>query len=158
MSSKSLHTKSHTGKAYWGPGDMYEVLVTGEESGGTHFAMEAFVPVGAGPPPHIHHNEDETFYILEGECTIMLGGEKIVAGPGDFVNLPRDVEHAFVNEGPEPLRMVMTFLPAGIEKYFEEVFDVAEDRTATPPPVSEELIGRLLSAAPKYGIEFKLPK
>jgi hypothetical protein len=56
-----LHRASETGRSYWGPGDLYTFLVTGEESGGAYFAMEALVPTGGGPPPHIHRNEDETF-------------------------------------------------------------------------------------------------
>ena len=49
-----------TGPAFWGPGDHYTFLVTGEESGGAYFAMEALVPPGGGPPPHSHTREDET--------------------------------------------------------------------------------------------------
>jgi quercetin dioxygenase-like cupin family protein len=60
-----FHRPSQTGLSYWGPMDAYTFLVTGEESGGAYFAMEAIVPPGGGPPPHIHTLEDETFYVLE---------------------------------------------------------------------------------------------
>src|SRR3712207_4756457 len=83
-----FHRPAETGRTYWGPGDLYTFLVTGAESGGSYFAMEALVPPGGGPPPHIHRNEDETFYILEGECTFRLGDETITARAGDFVNVP----------------------------------------------------------------------
>jgi uncharacterized cupin superfamily protein len=63
--------------------------VTGEESGGAYFTMEALVPTGGGPPPHIHTREDETFYLIEGQIELLLGDRKIMAGPGDFVNVPR---------------------------------------------------------------------
>src|SRR5919108_6563144 len=77
-----LHRPLGSGQTYWGPGDMYRFLVTGEETGGAYFAMEALVPPGGGPPPHIHANEDETFYVLEGEVTIRLGDTTVTAGVG----------------------------------------------------------------------------
>ena len=75
-----LHRPEGTGDMYWGPGDLYRFLVTGAETGGAYFAMEAVVPPGGGPPPHIHTNEDETFYVVEGRCSIRLGDEWVTAG------------------------------------------------------------------------------
>src|SRR6186997_73510 len=82
-----LHRPAGTGATYVGPGDLYRFLVTGDDSGGTYFAMEALVPPGGGPPPHIHHREDETFYVVEGECSILLGEDWVTARAGDFVNV-----------------------------------------------------------------------
>ena len=56
-----LHRPAGAGATFWGPGDVYRFLVTGEETAGAYFAMEAIVPSGGGPPPHIHRHEDETF-------------------------------------------------------------------------------------------------
>jgi quercetin dioxygenase-like cupin family protein len=154
LTGELLHRPSGSGPAFWGPGDLYTFLVTGEESGGSYFAMEALVPTGGGPPPHIHRNEDETFYLLEGQITFRLGDDSVVAGPGDFVNVPRGAVHCFRNEGSEPARMVLTFTPAGIEKFFEETLEPALDRTQAPPGNSEEVAARYVAAAPRYGIEF----
>jgi quercetin dioxygenase-like cupin family protein len=74
-----LHRPSGSGLAFWGPGDFYRFLITGAESGGAYFAMEAIVPPGGGPPPHIHRNEKETFYVLEGEVEFLLG-DRLVKG------------------------------------------------------------------------------
>src|SRR4051812_21021128 len=93
ITGRLLHRPAGTGPAYWGPGDLYTFLVTGEESGGRYFAMEALVPTGGGPPPHIHRNEDETFYVLEGQCSFRLGDDTVVANPGDFVSVPRGTVH-----------------------------------------------------------------
>ncbi|MDA2913633.1 cupin domain-containing protein [Acidobacteriia bacterium AH_259_A11_L15] len=136
---------------------MYTFLITGEQSGGAFFAMEALVPPGGGPPPHIHRREDETFYILEGECSIRVGDKMLLAFSSDFICIPRGTVHSFKNEGTRTMRMILTFVPAGIEKYFEEVFEPVQDRSARPPPTTKELIDRLLAAAPRYGIEFVLP-
>ncbi|HEY4450344.1 MAG TPA: cupin domain-containing protein [Solirubrobacteraceae bacterium] len=149
-----LHRAAGTGPAYWGPGDHYRFLITGAESGGSYFAMEALVPPGGGPPPHIHHNEDETFYIIEGQCSVRLGDDTILAATGDFVNAPRGTVHCFRNDGTTPMRMIITFSPAGIEKFFEETLDPALDPTHEPPNNIEELGARFAAAAPRHGLEF----
>jgi quercetin dioxygenase-like cupin family protein len=149
-----IHRPVATGGTFWGPGDMYRFLVTGAETGGAYFAMEALVPPGGGPPPHIHRNEDETFYIVEGEVDFLLGEERITAGVGDFVNVPRGSIHCFHNAGVETMRMILTFTPAGIEKFFEETLERALDPTQPPPDNVDEVAARYAAAAPRYGMEF----
>jgi quercetin dioxygenase-like cupin family protein len=136
---------------------MYTFLITGEQTGGRFFAMEAMVPPGAGPPPHVHLGEDETFYVLEGSCTIRLGDSLLQANAGDFICIPKGTTHCFKNEGTRPMRMILTFVPAGIEEYFEEVFEPVLDRSAAPPPITQDLIDRMIAAAPRHGIEFLPP-
>jgi mannose-6-phosphate isomerase-like protein (cupin superfamily) len=149
-----LYRPAKTGATYWGPGDLYRFLVTGAESGGAYFAMEALVPPGGGPPPHIHTREDETFYILEGEVSIRLGDATITAGAGDFVNVPRGTVHCFRNDRGAPVRMILTFTPAGIEHFFEETLERALDPTLPPPDNVEAVAARYAAAAPRHGIEF----
>lgn len=149
-----LHRPSGSGLAFWGPGDFYRFLITGAESGGAYFAMEAIVPPGGGPPPHIHRNEDETFYIVEGHCDFLLGDETITGGPGDFVNVPRGTVHRFHNASAARARLILTFTPAGIEKFFEETLRRALDPTAPIPDNVDEVAARYAAAAPRYGIEF----
>ena len=151
-----LHRPVATGPAFWGPGDHYTFLVTGEESGGAYFAMEALVPPGGGPPPHIHTREDETFYVLEGEVEFLLGDETIDAGPGDFVNIPRGTVHRFKNTGSETVKLILTFTPAGIENWFVETLDQAPNDVAIEdvPDNLDEVTARYVEAAPRYGLEF----
>jgi quercetin dioxygenase-like cupin family protein len=149
-----LHRAAGTGPSYWGPGDVYTFLVTGEESGGAYFAMEALVPSGGGPPPHIHEREDETFYVLEGSCSFRLGDRVVVAGPGDFVFVPRGAVHRFRNEGPETARLIITFTPSGIEHFFEATLERALDPTMPVPDNSAEVSARYAAAAPEYGLHF----
>lgn len=151
-----FHRTSDTGLSYWGPGDRYTFLVTGEESGGAYFAMLAVVPPQGGPPPHTHRDEDETFYILEGRPTFRLGDRRVEAGPGDFVNIPRGMLHCFRNFSDEPVRMILTFTPSGIEHFFQETLERAYDLTQDPPDNLEEVGARYAEAAPRYGMEFFL--
>jgi quercetin dioxygenase-like cupin family protein len=150
-----LHRPAATGDTYIGPGDSYRFLVTGEETGGAYFAMEAHVPPGGGPPPHIHRHEDETFYVIEGEVTIRLGDATVTADVGDFVNVPRGTVHGFRNEGPDTARMILTFTPAGMERFFEETLERATDPNQPPPSDNHEAVAaRYVAAAPRYGLEF----
>jgi len=149
-----FHRTAGAGASFWGPGDIYTWLVTGEESGGAYFSMLAIVPPQGGPPPHIHLNEDETFYVVEGQVDIRLEDELVTAGPGDFVNVPRGRVHNFHNPGPDPMRMILTFTPAGIEKFFEETLERALDLNAPIPDNVDEVVARYAAAAPRYGLEF----
>ena len=130
-----LHRPSGTGRAFWGPGDHYTFLVTGEESGGAYFVMEALVPTGGRR--RTSTREDETFYVLEGQVEFLLG-ETTVAGPGDFVNVPRGMVHRFQNTGTETARIVLTFTPAGIERWFEETLEPAPN-DAKPEDVPDNI-------------------
>jgi quercetin dioxygenase-like cupin family protein len=149
-----LHRPAGSGDMYYGPGDLYRFLVTGAETGGAYFAMEAIVPPGGGPPPHIHRHEDETFYVVEGEVDFLLGDEVVTGGAGDFVNVPRGTVHRFQNTGTAPMRMILTFTPAGIEQFFEETLERALDPSQPPPDNVDEVAARYAAAAPRYGLEF----
>jgi quercetin dioxygenase-like cupin family protein len=151
-----FHRRQGEGPSFWGPGDLYTFLVTGEESGGAYFSMLAVVPPGGGPPPHTHRDEDETFYVLEGTPTFRLGDERVVAGPGSFVNVPKGTLHCFRNLSDEPVRMILTFTPAGIERFFEETLERAYDLTQEPPDNLAEVGARYAETAPRYGMEFFL--
>ena len=157
MATQTLfHRAQGDGRSFWGPGDLYTFLVTGAESEGAYFSMLAIVPPGGGPPPHTHRDEDETFYVLEGTPTFRLGDERIVAGPGSFVNVPKGILHCFRNFSDEPVRMILTFTPAGIERFFEETLERAYDLTQECPDNLEEVGARYAEAAPRYGMEFFL--
>ncbi len=154
---KAFHRAAGDGPAYRGPGDLYTFLATGDETNGAYFQFEALVPPGGGPPPHIHGGEDESFYLAQGSLEMRLGDATVAAKSGDFVNVPRGTIHGFKNVGKETAKMVVTFVPAGFEKYFEEVFPLATDRTAAPPPVTDEFIQRMIAAAPKHRCEILPP-
>jgi len=155
--SKPIFRPAGTGPAVWGPGDLYTFLATGKETNNAFFQFEAVVPPGGGPPPHKHSREDESFYIVRGSLEIVLGDTTVQAKAGDFVFIPRGTAHRFKNVGKDTAVQLVTFVPAGMENYFNEVFPVVSDRSAAPPPVTEDLIRKLKEHAPKYGLEFPPP-
>jgi quercetin dioxygenase-like cupin family protein len=158
LQAEVKHVPAGSGPVYWGPGNQMKFIATGKETGGAFFLAETSVPPGAGPPPHIHHREDEAFHVLEGTLTIQVGGDTITAQAGDFAYLPRGIAHSFKNTGDVPAKALVMITPAGLENYFAEVFDAVEDASAPPPPPSKELIARALVASPRYGLELLPPK
>ena len=155
--SQFKYVPAGTGPAYWGPGDQITFLITGQETGGAFFMAEVSVPPGGGPPPHVHHREEESFHLLQGTLTIQAGEKTLKASPGDFVHLPRGMVHSFQNTGDVDAKFLVLVTPAGLEKFFEEAFYPAVDRSAAPPPITEALAARLLAAAPRHGLEFVSP-
>ena len=65
---------------------------------------------------HIHRDEDDAFYILEGEMTFIFGEEAVAAPPGTFVLIPPGVEHGFRNDQAQPVRMLNIHAPAGFDR------------------------------------------
>jgi mannose-6-phosphate isomerase-like protein (cupin superfamily) len=158
MPSKPTINNPPQGRTIAVVGDVYRFLATGLETDGKYALFEAIVGPGGGPPPHVHHREEEGFYVLEGEITFTVDGERIVAKAGMFANIPVGTPHSFRNESDRSAKMLITLAPAGLEQMFFEVgVPLAEGTTTVLPPTKEE-IDRLLAVAPKYGIEIRLPK
>lgn len=154
---KAIFRPSGSAPAVYGPGDIYNFLLTGKESNNVFFQFEALVSEGGGPPPHIHSREDETFYVISGSLEILLGDKIHQAKAGDFVYIPRGTVHRFKNVGKDMSVQLVTFSPAGVDKFMQEVFPEVKDRKAVPPPITEELIRKMGEAAPKYGMKFLPP-
>ncbi|SFJ25979.1 cupin domain-containing protein [Planctomicrobium piriforme] len=146
-----------TGRTIGVGGDVYRFLATGAENGGRYAMWEAIVPPGSGPPPHIHSREAEAFCVLEGEMTFYLEDERITAPQGSFVHAPPGSLHRFCNESGETARMTITIVPAGLEEMFFEVgHPLSADAVAAPAPTPAD-IENLIAAAPRYGVELRLP-
>jgi uncharacterized RmlC-like cupin family protein len=105
----------------------------------------------------VHSREEEGFYVIEGEITIHIGEQRIVATAGTFANMPVGTPHSFKNESNSTAKMLILVAPAGLERMFIECgMPVAQGATTAAPPTKEE-IEKLLAVAPKYGIEIRLP-
>lgn len=138
-------------------GDVYRFLATGDETDGRYAMLEAIVPPGGGPPPHIHSREEESFYVLEGEITFQVGDERVDAKAGTFANMPVGSLHSFNNNTDKLARMIVYVAPAGLENMFLEVGQPVQLSQPAPPPSKAE-IDKLLAVAPSYGIEIRLPQ
>lgn len=138
-------------------GDVYRFLAVGEETGGAYATFEAIVPPGGGPPPHVHSREEESFLVLSGEMTFQLGEERFTAKQGTFLNMPAGSLHAFKNESDREAILLITVAPAGLEKMFLEVGQPVAEGASAPMPSPAD-IQKLLEAAPRYGVEIRVPR
>ena len=91
----------------------------GEQTGGTLSVFQNTIVAGEGPPLHVHANEDEGLYVLEGELRFRLGTELHGAPAGTFVFVPRGTPHCFQNVGEGTARLLVMFTPSGMESFFD---------------------------------------
>jgi quercetin dioxygenase-like cupin family protein len=119
-------------------------------TGGALGLIEQLVPPGLGSPYHLHRNEDESFYVLDGRIRFFSGGRSWVLGPGGFAFLPRDVAHGFRTEGDAPSRSLLLATPGGFEAF------VAELSTVEPPAGPPDMAA-LMAAAGRHGLEILGP-
>jgi quercetin dioxygenase-like cupin family protein len=145
-----------TENSRWYVGHLFSFLATGADNDDQFSLIESIVRRGLEPPPHIHSREDETYYVLEGRATFMIGGETVTAGPGDFVYLPRHVPHGFRLE-TETARFLIQILPADLEQVFFASSEPAESATLPPPPAGPPDIEKMVRVFGEYGVEFLPP-
>jgi len=114
-------------------------------------------PPQVGPPPHIHHTQDETFYVLEGEMEFVTEERTTTtrATAGSFVHIPKGMLRAYKNVGNGPARAIVLFTPGGFEGFFEEMGEPVTDPSM--PPEGEPEAERLVATAAKYGCEIPPP-
>ena len=101
-------------------GGVLTFKVTSDQSDGELTAFETVAAPGEGPPLHVHPDEDECIYILDGSFRVKLGNELIEAAPGAFVFIPRGTPHTWQNIGDTPARFFSGVIPAA--RAFEEFF------------------------------------
>ncbi len=157
---------SISGPAHVGPGEGQTTrmpraqLVTrkvgSEQTGGAYSLFEVTVGSGGGEGPHVQHREDECFYVLEGRFGFVVEGERIEAGPGSLVYVPKGVLHAFENAGETTGRMLVSQTPGGAyERFIEEVGPPATTEgipAQTGEPMGDD-IRRLAAVGAMYGVE-----
>lgn len=117
----ATHVPEGEGKMLWVVGELMTFKASGEDTGGAYSLTDSVVPSRGGPLPHIHHREDEAFWVLEGELEVQVGENTFRAEAGSFVHLPKGIVHTYENVSTEPARFLTLMVPAGLEKFFEEV-------------------------------------
>jgi mannose-6-phosphate isomerase-like protein (cupin superfamily) len=128
-----LTLRPDEGHTIWFLTNRITIKATAQSTGGAFGLFESHIPPGFSPPLHIHHREDESFWVLEGEVTFVCGDRTFRAGPGSFVFTPRDVPHTFRVEGSTPARMLTLITPGGGEQFFASVGRPAEGAGFPPP-------------------------
>ena len=122
----------------------FTVKIPSEMSGGAYFIFEAVLPPGTGVALHRHVFQDEIVHLLEGEMEVRYGDQTYRARPGDIGNFTRGVPHGFHCVSDVAARTVITVIPGGLERFFEQT------RTMTDP-------AEIVKLAARYGMEFLGP-
>ena len=143
------------GKALWMLGGLFTVKASRAQTNGGFSLIEFHQPPGTEPPLHTHQGEDEAFYVLDGEMSVVCGEQRLTAAPGAFVFLPRGVLHGFTIVGPKPLRGLVFTQPGGFDDFVAEMGEPATTRTI--PASGAPDVPKLLTLARKYGIDLQLP-
>ena len=125
-------------------GDQVDMLVTQDMTGGASATLIQISAPGGGPPPHQHQNEDETFYVIEGEYELLIDGQWIKASAGDSFYRARGTVHTFRNCGATIGKMLVFVTPGKFQSYLEEI---------SPLSVPDDM-ATLLEISSRYGISF----
>ncbi len=150
----AYHLAKGDGPAWWFLGTRMTVKADRAQTGGAFTLLEFAAPRGFGPPRHVHHDEDEAFFVLEGSMRVACGSQQWDALPGSFVFLPRGVPHAYVVTSPQPVIGLQLTKPAGFEAFIAEVGEPAGHGLPAPAPPDVE---RLAAAAVRHGNEIVGP-
>jgi quercetin dioxygenase-like cupin family protein len=152
---KPVAVRKNEGEARWWFGSLAELKATAADTGGQMTIVEVTEPPGMEAPLHVHHRDDEGFWILEGEVSFEVGGTIIEASAGDYVFAPRDIPHRFT-VGDRGCRMLFILVPGGIEDVIRVTSEPAPRRTLPPPPdadpTAEEIEG-LKAIVEEHGYE-----
>ena len=145
-------------RSIWLLGMLITFRAVAEETGGEYSLYEQTVPPQLGPPPHIHRQETEAFYVMEGEFEFLKGDETVRVGAGSFVHVPRGVPHAFRNVGDSPARFLAIVTPGGLhEKLLGEIGEPAPRESLPPLPEGPPDVERIVRIAEKYATEVLPP-
>jgi quercetin dioxygenase-like cupin family protein len=131
------------------------VRVDGSETGGDYAVLEQVLPGGMATPLHLHPLEDETFFVIDGEITVLRGDESISAQAGEVVRLPRGVPHALRVDSPSA-RIIDLVTPAGHEEFFRLAGEPIQELTVALPEDAPDM-ERIVSAAEQTGLEILGP-
>ena len=131
-----LAVASDDGEARWWFAGLAVIKATASDTGGLMTIVEMTEPPGAAAPLHVHHQEDEAFWILDGSATFEVGDVKVEAQAGDYLFGPRDIPHRYT-VGDDGCRMLFITTPGGFEDLVIGMSRPAGSRIL-PPPSNEE--------------------
>jgi mannose-6-phosphate isomerase-like protein (cupin superfamily) len=147
-----LAVSSDEGEPRWWFGTLSVIKTTAAETDGQLTIVEVTSPPGFEAPLHVHHRDDEGFWILEGSATFEVGDRTIEAGAGDYLFGPRDIPHRY-SVGDSGCRMLYIMVPGGMEEVIRATSEPAASRTLPPPPGEEPDIDAIKEIVKAHGCE-----
>jgi quercetin dioxygenase-like cupin family protein len=137
-------------EAVWFLGQQTWLRGTSDNTGGTLAVIEHILEPGFASPYHLHHDEDESIYVIDGELRVVNEGGGQVIGAGGFIHLPREQAHGFCVHGDAPARVLLLATPGRFAGFIA-------DLSSPEPPTSAPDMGVLLATAARYSIDILGP-
>jgi quercetin dioxygenase-like cupin family protein len=127
--------------------------LTEEDTAGTLSALELNIVAQSGPALHVHHREDEWYYVLAGDFLFRVGGETHNLSAGSSIWLPRDIPHVWMNTSDRDAKLLLICQPGGFEKFFDEM-GRAMDKVPANSDAANQQMKEIMA---KYGMELLGP-
>lgn len=137
----------------WYIGHLMSILISGDDTNGSFALMHGFEMQGLEPPPHTHTREDESFYVMDGEINYTVGNNIFNAKKGNWVFLPRNIQHSF-KVVTKQAEVLIHLSPGGFEGYFREMSEPAKELVIPPHPQGPPDVKKIVETAMRYGILF----
>jgi mannose-6-phosphate isomerase-like protein (cupin superfamily) len=132
-------------------GVLMKRLLSGRQTNGRFCLFENISGGNTKTPIHVHAQDDETIYVIEGELTAVVNGEAHLLTAGQSIFLKRGVPHQLMNMGGRSARYILIDMPALFDKFLEEAGHELRQGEVIEPPTPEE-VDRLRTASSKIGI------
>jgi quercetin dioxygenase-like cupin family protein len=138
-------------------GDIYTMLLTGEDTANKFCLIDMQIPPGSGPAPH-RHDFEETFSVLDGEVVVTFRGTKVTVRAGETVNVPANAPHFIHNDSDKMAHVLCTCAPAGQDAFFLAVGTPVPSRDSKPPVLDDAAkaatVAKAKALASQYVTEF----
>ena len=145
-------------RSLWVLGEFVTYKVPSHQTGGAYALFEVATQPGTGPPLHIHHREDESFYVLAGEYEFLIGRKILRVGAGSLLYVSKGTLHTHRGVGEGVGRMLVTQTPGGLyERFFEEVGKPVNGDSGPFVFEDQPAMKRIVEVAATYGIEIPTP-
>jgi quercetin dioxygenase-like cupin family protein len=139
-------------RSVWFNGGLLTIHADSTDTNGAFALVEFNGRSGGEPPLHVHRNEDELFYVIEGRLLVTRGAEELALEAGDAAFLPRGIPHTF-RIASEKARALTYITPGGFEGYFRTIGRPAERLTLDPNPPAPDF-AQMEKVAAQFGISF----
>ena len=141
-------------RSLWVFGELVTYKIPSQQTGGAYSLFEITAQPGVGPPPHVQHREDESFYVLEGEYEFSIGEDVLRVGAGSLIYVPKGTLHAHKNVGEGVGRMLVSQTPGGLyERFFEEAGKAVDGDAGSLAFDGQRGLGSIVEIAAEHGIE-----
>ena len=145
----------HPDTPLWFLATLTYIRAGGESTGGALSVVDQVIPAGFESPWHLHRDEDESFFVIDGRVSVFVDGKTIRLGPGGFAFGPRGIAHGFRIDGDNPARVLLISNGPGFAEFVREV-SIAADAAVLPTPTEPD-VPALIAAAARRNIDILGP-